>query len=214
MQRHPSHAGQPTSWAATKSVVRAYQHRAQHLVGRTVVKVRYYEIDYRQQELYPELVGSGLREIGHGPEWNEPPWAASSFDSVDFGIELTLDDANVVSLTWETPSEHEGLCLVPTPMLHVGMRPATDMAVWNITHATAWEPMISEPLTRVDLHYIPWDERGTGFWCPRVTLQSQSAIEIILGDAHNGVLVPSADNLAVLHPGTPLPDWVTAPASV
>jgi hypothetical protein len=50
-------------------------------------------------------------------------------------------------------------------------------------------------------------ERGS-LWCPHITIHGEHGdVEIVMGDAEAEALVPSADTVAVLHPGTPLPDW-------
>ena len=44
--------------------------------------------------------------------------------------------------------------------------------------------------------------------CPHITLQGESGrVEVVMGDSQDGVMVRSADNVEVLHPDTPLPDW-------
>ena len=45
-------------------------------------------------------------------------------------------------------------------------------------------------------------------WCPRITFHGEDGhVEVVMGDSQDGALVPSADNVAVLHPGTSLPTW-------
>jgi hypothetical protein len=61
------------------------------------------------------------------------------------------------------------------------------------------------------LHYLPWDEEDGTLWCPRITLHGKAGrVEVVMGDAQGDVLVPSADSIAVLHPGTSLPAWLSA----
>jgi hypothetical protein len=45
-------------------------------------------------------------------------------------------------------------------------------------------------------------------WCPHITLRGEAGrVEVVMGDCDDGALVPSADNVAVLHPDKALPDW-------
>ena len=68
--------------------------------------------------------------------------------------------------------------------------------------------MTGRKVTGVDLHYVPWDDDGSSQWCPRISIHGEDAsVEVVLGDSHDGMLVPSADNVAVLHPRTGLPNW-------
>src|SRR3954468_13836966 len=61
-----------------------------------------------------------------------------------------------------------------------------------------------------DLHCVPCDEEDGSLCCPRITFHGKAGcVEVVMGDAQGGVLVPSADNVAVLHPGTSLP-WLSA----
>src|SRR5690606_29278670 len=85
-----------------------------------------------------------------------------------------------------------------------------DVAVWDVSAGSpAWVPAIGEKVTRVDLHYVPWDRRERSFWCPRITIRCGGrAVEVVMGDADDGALIPSADNLAVRHAGSPLPAWL------
>ena len=85
-----------------------------------------------------------------------------------------------------------------------------DVAIWDVgERTTSWTPMVGRRVTAVNLHYIPWDE-GTGSrWCPHITFYGEDGhVEVVMGDSQDGALVPSADSVAVLHPGTSLPAWV------
>lgn len=59
----------------------AFERALQHIVGRSVRTVTYYEIAYDDGE----------------PLWNRE---SASFDSLDFGLDLHLDDGAIVSFTW------------------------------------------------------------------------------------------------------------------
>ena len=197
------------SWAASDVEVEARRRDADELVGECVRAVRYYSLDYRRDELHPELIGDGPRVIDADVEWSEPTWLYDGFDAVDYGLEITTDSGAVFSLTWDPPGEQEGIGLQRIPMLGSGVRSDADVAIWDVGGRSAsWVPMVGRRVTGVELHYVPWDEARGSFWCRRITFNGVDArVEVVMGDSQDGVLVPSADNVAVLHPGKSLPDW-------
>ncbi|WP_258724942.1 hypothetical protein [Cellulomonas sp. NS3] len=198
------------SWAGSAAEVEARRRDADELVGARIRAVRYFTLDYRRHELHPGLVDDGPRNIDAELEWNDPTWLFDGFDAVDHGFEVATDGGAVFSLTWDPPGEREGIGLQPTPMLGSGVRSDADVAIWDVgEHAPSWAPMVGGRVTGVDLHYVPWDEALGSFWCPRITIRGEGdRVDVVLGDSLDGVLVPSSDNIAVVHPGTPLPSWL------
>ena len=197
----------PTSWVATENEVETYRQRAWQLVGQRILEVRYYEIDYFRWDLHPELVDAGPRIISDRSEWENPTWRCPGFASIDYGIEIATEDSLVFSLAWDSPGKHEGISLEPVPMLGRGVSANADVAIWNVIHMPPWTYLGTMPIAAVDLCYRPCGEEA-GFWCPRITLRTREVnVEIILADHNGELLVPSADNIAILHPETPLPDW-------
>ncbi|MDX6248938.1 MAG: hypothetical protein QOF10_2298 [Kribbellaceae bacterium] len=200
------------SWATTESEVDQRRQHAEQLVGQYISRVRYYTIDYRREELHPELIDSGPRFIDGDSEWDQPTWRYDGFDAMDFGIELETDTGAFFALTWDPPGYREGIGLQNVAMLGGGVQRDADVAIWDVsTRASNWRPLIGNRLTGLELHYLPWDDQESGFWCQHITFRSEgSSVEVVMGDADNGVLVPSADNVAVLQAGTPLPRWAAA----
>jgi hypothetical protein len=180
------------------------------LVGERVRTIRYFTLDYRRHELHPELIDDGPRTIDDESEWNEPTWLYDGFDAVDYGFEVITESEARFSLTWDPPGEHEGIGLQPVPMLGSGVPSDADVAVWTLgDRAGTWTPMIGRLITAVDLHYVQWDQERGSMWCPHITLHSeQGRVEVVMGDSQDGTLVPSADNVAVLHTGASLPAWL------
>lgn len=198
----------PVSWAANEAEVEIHRRRSGQLVGQLITEVHYYTIDYRRETYRPELIDQGPRRIDGTAEWEEPTWSHEGFDAVDFGVELLTDSGRLFSITWDTPGEREGIGLEPLPMLGSGVSRDADVAIWDVQPTTAWAHLASAPITYVDLHYTPWHEHGPSYWCPRITLRTENdAVQIIMGDAQDETLVPSADNIAVLHPGVARPHW-------
>ena len=84
------------------------------------------------------------------------------------------------------------------------------MAIWEVgERAAAWTPIVGEVVGpgRSALH--PWGDEPEALWCPHITFHGEHGrVEVVMGDTHDGALVPWADNVAVLHPGTALPSWL------
>lgn len=202
--------GRAWSWAASADEAEVRRREADELIGARIRAVRYFTLDYRRHELFPELLDDGPRSIDAEPERSEPIWLCAGFDAVDHGFEVTTDTGTVFSLTWDPPGAREGIGLRPTPMLGSGVRSDADVAIWDVGEdSPSWAPMVGRRVTGVDLHDVPWEEGRGSLWCPRITIRFEGGlVEVVLGDSEDDVLVPSADNVAVLHPGTPLPSWL------
>ncbi|GIG19761.1 hypothetical protein Cch01nite_04850 [Cellulomonas chitinilytica] len=200
------------SWAASDAEADARRREADELVGERIRSVRYFSLDYRRSEMPPELIDAGPRTVVDASEWTDPTWLCDGFDTTDYGFEIATDSGAVFSLTWDPPGHQEGIGLQPVPMLGSGVRGDADVAIWEVDgRSPSWTSMVGTTVTGIELHYEPWAE-GTGapLWCPRITIHGGAArVEVIMGDRADGRLVPSADNIAVLHPGTPLPAWCT-----
>ncbi|GAB3055481.1 hypothetical protein GCM10027053_15430 [Intrasporangium mesophilum] len=201
--------GRVWSWAASSTEADARRRDANELVGERIRDVVYYTLDYRREELHPELIDGGPRSIEAEAEWKEPTWLYDGFDAMDYGLEITTQSGVAFSLTWDPPGDREGIGLQRTPMLGSGVRRDADVAIWVVgERAASWASIVGTRVTSVDLHYVPWDERQGSLWCPHITFHGgRGRVEVVMGDSRDGVLVPSADNVAVLHPDTPLPAW-------
>lgn len=204
-----ANAGRVWSWAHSQAEADARQRDANELIGERVRSVRYFTLDYRRNELHPQLIGSGPRTVDAESEWQEPTWLNDGFDAMDYGFEVTTDSGAVFSLTWDPPGEREGIGVQQAPMLGSAVRSDADVAIWTVgERAVSWAPILGRPVLAVDLHYQPWDEERGSLWCPRIAMHvEEGLVEIVMGDSEHGALVLSADNVAVLHPGRALPSW-------
>jgi hypothetical protein len=129
------------SWATTESEVDQRRQHAEQLVGQHISRVRYYTLDYRREELHPELIDSGPRFIDADSEWNQPTWRYDGFDAMDFGIELETDTSALFALTWDPPGYREGIGLQKVAMLGGGVRRDADVAIWDVsTRSSNWRP--------------------------------------------------------------------------
>ena len=194
------------SWAASAPEVAERREHVEGLVGKRITLVRYVTLDYRREEFRPELIDSGVRFIEDARELERPTWTCPGFDAVDFGVELETIDAEIWSLTWDPPGEHEGIGLRKGPLFGSFADGLT--AVWEATRSSLWSPIVGSPIAAVELHYTPWDPPSPGFWCPRISLITHDArLEVVMGGNDHGRLVASANNIAILAPETPLPPW-------
>lgn len=140
---------------------------------------------------------------------DDATWLYKGFDALDYGVEIATDSGAWFSLTWDPPGDEEGIGLQPVAMLGSGVSSDADVAVWDVgERAASWAPLFGQQVTRIDLHYVPYDEARGSLWCRWITFHSGAGhVEVIMGDAEKSALVPSSDNVAVLHPGVPFPDW-------
>lgn len=210
MEAEPRGNGRVWSWAASAGQVEARRREANQLVGQRIQTVRYFTIDYLRHELHPELVDCGPRTVEAESEWSRPTWRYDGFDAMDYGVEVTTEAGDTFSLTWDPPGDHEGIGVQPVPMLGSGVHRDAYVAIWSVgNRVPTWATIVGLPLTAIHLHYYPWDAERGSMWCPHITFHSERGrVEVVMGDVRDGVLVPSADNIAVLHPGTPMPAWL------
>jgi hypothetical protein len=182
---------------------------ARALVGERIQGIRYFTLDYRRHELHPELIGDGPRLVHAESEWDEPTWLFEAFDAIDYGLEIVTDAGRIFSLTWDRPGLHEGIGLQCTPMLGSAVGRDADVAIWDVgVRAVSWKRMVGTRITGVELHYRPWEEEQGSLWCPHITFHADGGdVEVVMADSNDGLLVPSANNVAVLHPGQSVPTF-------
>lgn len=87
--------------ALTDGDVASQSELAAAQVGKSIVSVRYVDIDYRREEHAPGT--GGPRHTVDAAEWAEPTWHATDCDTVDFGVELHMSDLSTFSISWEPP---------------------------------------------------------------------------------------------------------------
>jgi hypothetical protein len=182
------------------------QHDADQLAGQSLAAVRYFNIDYSRWKLYPELSETGPRLVSSPAEWRAPSWQNSGFDAIDFGIELETTAGRIFSITWDAPGDLPGIGLREQSLIGWGLAVGAGAAVWDVTACVGWAGLREAQISSADLQPSP-----DGLSCPRLTLVAGEAlVEIIMGDAKDGALVPADDNLAVLCAPADLPVWFGA----
>jgi hypothetical protein len=179
------------------------------LVGQRLAGVRYVTVDYDRWQLAPD--STGRRSIIDDKEWRSPSWRYSSGDSVDFGIELVMQEGTPISITWDSPGPREGL------VIHDGIISRhANAAVWDVAVQSKWEGFIGHDVTEVVPHFAKWGQSASELWLPRISVHfGKSRVELLLGQIeHNGTqLVPAANNVAILFNPSQLPGWIPAEVS-
>lgn len=193
-------------WLSSLDDVQMLRADVQSLVGAELVAVRYVALDYRRFDLAPGH--RGPRVIIDQIEWMAPDWTHASGDGIDYGVELDLSSGRTLAVTWESPGNHESLDVFAGKLIGSVLDVEPDVAVWEVTTGSRWSDLIGNPITAIELHYVPWapDE---GYWCTRVTVEfGRANVVLLLGEfTPTGDVAPSADNVAVLFSPQSLPEW-------
>jgi hypothetical protein len=193
------------SWAGSLAEVRQRRQHARHLAGLQLAAVRYCEIDYAM----PDRAGGqeGPRQVVSAAEWQEPPFRYEFGDCTDYGVELETACGRVFTVSWDPPARHEGIWLRELPLIGEAVLAAANTAIWDVSRAGRWDRFTSHEISDVQMHYRPWAP-DDGYWCTRVTITVRgSDIHFLGGQAEAQTLAPSADDIAVLFPPAPLPQW-------
>ena len=117
-------------------------------------------------------------------------------------------DGRRFAVTWDEPGWHEGIGLYEDALIGTLVSPTADAAIWDVSQERHLAPLIGKRVDWVNLlRYRPWSDDGE-LWCPHISIRIAGIdVEVIMGDAENGALVPSADCVAVLFPPTRAPKW-------
>jgi hypothetical protein len=200
------------SWAESPSEAEEFQAEASGLVGQTIARVRYVNIDYLAEQFRGGAIGP--RTIESEVEWEHPTWSYPACDTVDFGVEIETVAGRHFTASWESPGPHEGLGLRPLTLLGAAVDERADCAVWDVTWRSGWRSFVHKVVERVTLHYGPWGDGSAALWCSWITLEVDSRpIEFLLADASRAdeaEVAPSADNVAVLFAPDRLPSWLVS----
>jgi hypothetical protein len=126
--------------ALADSDVARQKRQASEAEGKRLRSVRYLNVDY--EALGRQLGETGMRLIVDDAEWSSPTWQAVDCDSVDWGIELHLDDESILSFSWQHPEPGtESLVLFSGEVLS-GFSGPTSAAVWDVGLRSRWIPLV------------------------------------------------------------------------
>jgi hypothetical protein len=98
------------AWVSSADEREAVEATLHGMLGRAFLGVRYVELSYD----------------------GNPAWDAGTFHSIDFGVELQLDDGATWAVTWDQAGHNEGL-MVYAGALASELRPDAEVATWDVT---------------------------------------------------------------------------------
>ncbi|MEM1057235.1 MAG: hypothetical protein AAGI52_17085 [Bacteroidota bacterium] len=111
-----------------------FEERVEELAGSRVVQVRYHEIVYQSADGQPLGV----------PMWNEAP----DFDSLDHGLNLTMDGGASFYVTWGMEFTQYGVTVRTEPLHNVSA-----VRVWDVSNDSRWSPLIGQRIIAADVFW-------------------------------------------------------------
>lgn len=193
------------SWVTTIDLVTERRNHARQLIGSRLAAVSYVLIDYGR--LDRSTGPRGPRLISDPLELASAVWRYEAFDSADYAVEFTTEGGRVFTVSWDSPGYHTGVWLREVPARGSAYLAGADVAVWDVSRAGRWDSFVGAEVTDVILHYGHCVDEG--YKCSRITVVfGDRSVELLLADSDaEQLLVPSGDNVAVLFPPEPLPQW-------
>jgi len=113
-----------------------YETNARRLIGNTISKVVYHEIDYRVNQYH---------------FFDDP-----RFDSLDFGLELELGTGQFLSITWGKEFDPYGVSLIDGRFSTV----APQARSLDVSETTRWKALLGRPIESVDVFWYGCWESG------------------------------------------------------
>jgi hypothetical protein len=127
-----------TAWVGDEAARRRRDLELQNqLVGHRIKGVRYIELRYE----------------GHPG----PMWGGASFDSLDYGLELDLDNGTTWSVIWMQHGPNEALLVDEGPLAPIHLRADAATAVWDVTER--WDALGPGSISRIT---SVWTRHGFG----------------------------------------------------
>ena len=155
-------------------------------MARRIERVRYLEIPY------------GVHDYGDPAQTPQPMWSGiDRFDSIDYGLELDLDNGALWSVEWQQAGLNESLRPADGPIARGhGFTESWETAVWDVTDR--WEargPRVISSVTTI------WVRAGRFADMSLVTIilsaEDGRVAVITLGEERDGAFVAIPDNVAV-----------------
>ena len=113
-----------------------YEKRARRLIGNTIAKVVYHEIDY----------GDGEFHFFDDPR----------FDSLDHGLEFQLGTGELLSCTWGSEFKQYGISLIDDEMSTV----VSQSRFLDVSETRRWEAVLGRTVESVDVFWSWCQEFG------------------------------------------------------
>ncbi|HEX8065682.1 MAG TPA: hypothetical protein VF520_04055 [Thermoleophilaceae bacterium] len=89
---------------------------------------------------------AGVRYVGMSDE-GAPTWDVGTFHSIDYGLEIELEDRTTWSIAWDQAGHNEAI-LVYAGTLSSQFSPDAEVAVWDVT--SVWRQRFPEGFTEVE----------------------------------------------------------------
>ena len=151
-----------------------YEKNARRLVGNTITRVVYHEIDYCDDEFHF--------------------FDDSRFDSLDYGLEIELGTGQFLSITWGSEFHQYGVSLVDGMFSEV----VSQSRFLDVRETSRWKTLLGRSVISVDVFWSWCEESGkpeTRIYYPQDVLlrfageqrRVISALEIRDGDCSMGM---------------------------
>jgi len=164
-------------WQTDEVGLRAENDRVASIVGRRLEGGRYVELDYATAE---------------------PAWDGPGYHSLDYGLELDLDDGSTWSFVWKMNGEAECLAAVDGRLVDLELTADAAAEEWPLVDVVEWRPLLGRTVSSVG---SAWNRVGPGLcpvtWC--LSFSVDEAVAITLGERGHpdGEFYGTANNVAV-----------------
>ena len=134
-------------WVADAAAREADERRVEALVGRSVVRTRYFEQDLGAPR--------------------EPAWRADGFDSLDYGVELDLDDGSTWSFIWTQAGDNEGVLAFEGQLVGAQLREDGSYVVSDVSRDSRWRDVLERAIEAVEGVWVrhTWEPDGQSDLC-------------------------------------------------
>lgn len=113
-----------------------YEQRVAAVVGRCISTVRYYEIAYEESQLY---------------------WDNGQFHSLDFGLDLKMEDGCRFKISWDSEFYQYEISLSEGSLAD---QLAESVAMWDVSNHPKWKPLLHNEIVDAKV-YWSWVEFTT-----------------------------------------------------
>lgn len=155
-----------------------FERTLQQLVGRTIQAVAYYEIPYEDGQ----------------PMWNRE---SDSFDSLDFGLQLILDDGSTFSVTWGTEFTQYNVSIRRDAL---GFVDGESARRWDVQPRWREHRLLDTPVTSARSVWVAADSREHAEYPQDVRLKFESGAVVVVSafECRDGELnMGMMDNITV-----------------
>lgn len=106
-----------------------FEDKFNSIVNRTLIGVKYYEIDYRDNK----------------PMWN----FNKDFDSLDYGLDLEFNDKSILGIIWGSEFFQYGISIYEKSLTDI----LKESIVWDVTKEIKWKGYIKQKIKEVKIYW-------------------------------------------------------------